>query len=259
MGKAPAFQMYAGDFLVDTQGWTATEVGIYTRLLMNEWVNGRLPEEMERLARIGGIDLGNFLKCWRRVIQDKFEYSNGAPPPGGTLPNSGSPPPIGDIVKFTSPGFVNNRLELEREKQDKFRELQSEKGKMGGRPLKSRSFMGALTEQKPEESSSSSSSSSIQKKIYKRKVLSDKEWIEEIKKLHSWINWDDLNREMDTWLLNNPKRQKTRKFITNWILNKQKDKPMKLTESPKEKKEPPKIECKFCGVVHLVKEEHKCE
>ena len=25
------------------------------------------------------------------------------------------------------------------------------------------------------------------------------------------------------------------------------------------KKEPPKIECKFCGVVHLVKEDHQCK
>jgi len=131
--------MYAADFLVDTQGWTATEVGIYTRLLMNEWVNGVLPEEMNRLARIGGVDLGNFLKCWRRVVGSKFG-------------NNGHP------------GFVNFRLELEREKQDKYRELQSQKGKMGGRPQKSRSFSTDEAKQKPEESSSSSSSSSKDKK-----------------------------------------------------------------------------------------------
>ena len=224
MGKAPAFQMYAADFLVDVQGWTATEVGIYTRLLMNEWVNGPLPEEMERLARISGLDLGNFLKCWRRVIQDKFEHSNGDPPQGGTLPNSGSPPPTGDIVKFTSPGFVNKRLELEREKQDKYRELQSEKGKMGGRPQKSRSFSPVLTEQKPEESSSSSSSSSSSK--IKKYILTDDEFLTSLKEKFTWIDFDQAMVRMDAWLLAHPNRKKTRRFIVGW-LNKI-DKPMKV-------------------------------
>jgi uncharacterized protein YdaU (DUF1376 family) len=128
--------MYAADFLVDTDGWTATEVGIYTRLLMSEWVNGKLPEEIPRLARIAGIDLGNFLKCWARVVGSKFS-------------------------KNGSPGFVNQRLELERTKQEKYRELQSLKGKLGGRPSKSRSFSADKAERKPEESSSSSSSSSL--------------------------------------------------------------------------------------------------
>lgn len=146
MGKPPAFQMYAADFLVDTQGWTATEVGIYTRLLMSEWVNEKLPEEMDRLARISGVDLGNFLKCWRRVVGAKF-VNNG------------------------SPGFVNKRLEYEREKQVKYRELQAQKGMLGGRPPKSNGFSGALTEQKPGESSSSSSSTSSSKE--KNKTYSE--------------------------------------------------------------------------------------
>lgn len=156
MGKSPAFQMYASDFLVDTNDWTVDEVGIYLRLLLSEWVNKNLPNDEKRLSRIAGCDYQKFKKKWFRV-STKF--------------------------KINGSGFlINERLELEREKQDKYIELQSEKGKMGGRPKKSRSFLGALTEQKPEESSSSSSSS--KKKIYKRKVLTDEEWKNEIINLH---------------------------------------------------------------------------
>ena len=80
--------------------------------------------------------------------------------------------------------LINKRLELERVKQNKYRELQSEKGKMGGRPLKSRSFSTVLTERKPEErSSSSSSSSSLNNNLEKQAsapfVLPSKEQIEE--------------------------------------------------------------------------------
>ena len=69
---------------------------------------------------------------------------------------------------------------------------------------------------------------SITKETIQKKVLSDEEWTDKIKKLYSWINWEDVNREMDAWLLNNPDRQKTRRFITNWLIKKQKDKPMQI-------------------------------
>jgi uncharacterized protein YdaU (DUF1376 family) len=138
VAKAPAFQMYASDFLVDTNDWTVDEVGIYLRLLLSEWVNGALPNDEKRLSRIAGCNYQKFKKKWS-VIASKFEQNG-------------------------NQKLINKRLELEREKQDKYRELQSEKGKMGGRPQKSRSFPPALTEQKPEESSSSSSSFSFSKK-----------------------------------------------------------------------------------------------
>ncbi len=71
----------------------------------------------------------------------------------------------------------------------------------------------------------------IQKKTNKRNILSDEEWTTKIKELYSWVNWEDVNREMDAWLLNNPKREKTRGFITNWLKGKQKDKPMSKSSS----------------------------
>ncbi len=92
----------------------------------------------------------------------------------------------------------------------------------------------------PPSSSSSSTSTSTSKR---KNILSDEEWVSKIKSLYPWVNWEDVNREMDAWLMNNPGRQKTRRFITNWLLRKQKDKPLEtrfarpnLPEDPVEKR-----------------------
>lgn len=61
------------------------------------------------------------------------------------------------------------------------------------------------------------------KKAVKQKRLDDEEWKAELLRLHPWLDWDQLNKDMDTWLLSHPGRQKTRQFVTNWIL-KEKDK-----------------------------------
>ena len=106
MGKAPAFQFYAADFFMDTNSWTPSQVGAYCRLLMYEWVNGSLPAQIGKLARIAGIDPRNMQKMWSAEIAKKFT-TDGA----GML--------------------VNLRLEEERQKQLKYRELQSERGKIG--------------------------------------------------------------------------------------------------------------------------------
>jgi len=56
--KAPAFQLYAADFYMDTVGWSATEVGAYFRLLMHEWINGPLPDSMMQLVAPDPLDNG---------------------------------------------------------------------------------------------------------------------------------------------------------------------------------------------------------
>jgi uncharacterized protein YdaU (DUF1376 family) len=137
MANPPAFQMYAADFLVDTSDWTVDEIGIYLRLLLNEWVNGKLPNEHKRLARIAGVSLQKFQKRWRNIEQ-KFVIN-------------------GD-------GFLyNRRLEEEREKQVLWRE----KSKLGG--IKSGENRRRVVEppnepnHEPNANSSSSSSSSCTK------------------------------------------------------------------------------------------------
>lgn len=159
MGKSPAFQLYASDFYMDTSGWTATQIGIYFRLLMSEWVNGSLPNNIKRLARIAQIDPGNFLKSYRPTVEGKF------------TPNGN-----GELV--------NKRLEQVRENQRKYRESQAQKGKHGADkrwsdnmagaiPGAISDIAGAIPVPLPKYSSSSSSSPSLNNKsIYSEYFLS---------------------------------------------------------------------------------------
>jgi uncharacterized protein YdaU (DUF1376 family) len=82
---------------MDTGDWSTNEIGIYLRLLMYEWVNGSLPPETERLARIARCDHGNFKKSWGRSVGGKFT-------------------PNGNGMLY------NRRLEEEREKQRQYSE-----------------------------------------------------------------------------------------------------------------------------------------
>ena len=110
MAKAPAFQFYASDFLTDTQSWEAIEVGIYIRLLSNQWVNGSLPNDLKRLSRIAGCDFEEIKKAWV-ILGYKFSVQNGNE-------------------------LMNDKLEYVREEQHRFREKQHQNGIKGGRPLK---------------------------------------------------------------------------------------------------------------------------
>ncbi len=106
MSKAPAFQLYAADFYMDTNGWSVEEVGIYTRLLFHQWVNGFIPDDPARLARIAQCSLKSFPKRWRS-IQFKF-----TPAGNGKL--------------------VNPRLEETRNEQEEYYKRQEESGRLGG-------------------------------------------------------------------------------------------------------------------------------
>lgn len=70
----PSFQLYAADFYVDTNEWTCEEVGVYVRLLMSEWVNGDLPNNLTKLARIAGFDQKKFQKVAPQVLK-KFQVN----------------------------------------------------------------------------------------------------------------------------------------------------------------------------------------
>jgi uncharacterized protein YdaU (DUF1376 family) len=149
MSKAPAFQLYAGDFLVDSADWTLSEMGLYCRMLYLEWANGPLPTDKKRLARATGCDARMLQKCWSHV-SSKFVTSD-------------------DGLSYT-----NLRLESEREKQRQYSENQSEKGKKRAEKMWEGHIATAIPTAKPvlqpKDSSSSSSSSSIDKK--KEKILS---------------------------------------------------------------------------------------
>lgn len=104
MGEAPAFQFYARDFLVSTTRMTTAQVGLYMRALSNQWDSGPLPADEQELARTLISPLAEFRKLWP-VVSKKFI--------------------------LTDAGYINRRLEREREKQEAFRLKLSEKGKRG--------------------------------------------------------------------------------------------------------------------------------
>jgi uncharacterized protein YdaU (DUF1376 family) len=143
MANSPSYQMYAQDFDMDTATWEIEEIGAYMRLLNYEWINGGLPDNTYKLSKIVRISERKFKKTWEN-LREKF-HLNG----NGLL--------------------INSRMEEVREKQRKFIESQSQKGKLGGRPPKSPGLSHGLTVEKPDESSSSSSSSSSSIKDKKEK------------------------------------------------------------------------------------------
>lgn len=104
-GKCPTFPLYASDFLTDTATWTDEEVGVYFRLICNSWVNGGLPDDVERLKNLTKLDSIGFAKTWEFISQ-KF-------------------------VKNSEGFFVNNRLEKVRKAKDEFRKKAQKSGKAG--------------------------------------------------------------------------------------------------------------------------------
>ena len=105
MGKAPAFQFYAADFLTDTSEWSIQEIGIYIRLLSSQWINETLPKDLKRLARIAQCEYSEINESWP-VLKKKFKTDNNG-------------------------RIYNQRLEDERKKQKDFREAKSKAGKKG--------------------------------------------------------------------------------------------------------------------------------
>ncbi len=62
MAKRPWMPLYIGDFLADTQHLSATETGIYIRLIMHCWQHGSIPLDPHRLAIISHCDS----RLWRQ-------------------------------------------------------------------------------------------------------------------------------------------------------------------------------------------------
>ena len=108
MGKPPAFQFYAADFDTSTRSWTPSHVGIFMRLLIYQWINGPLPATIPELARIAGSDIRNMKRAWSMCIAKMYTTV--------------------DSEQRTCVGWVNLRLEEEREKQLNYRKSQAEKG-----------------------------------------------------------------------------------------------------------------------------------
>jgi len=99
MKKPPAFQFYADDFLGGVSDMTQTEIGAYILLLCHQWNGGKISDDKPRLALIAKGD-------------------------------------VSDHVLSKFPNGKNKRLEVERKKQQLYRESRALNGKLGGRPCK---------------------------------------------------------------------------------------------------------------------------
>lgn len=99
---APAFQFYAKDFLSSTALFSSAEVGVMIRAMCWSWDNGPLPLQKRTLCRILMVSDREFTRLWP-VVSQKWNK--------------------------TDDGYVNRRLEKERDKQARYRELQANKGR----------------------------------------------------------------------------------------------------------------------------------
>jgi uncharacterized protein YdaU (DUF1376 family) len=203
--KAPAFQLYAQDFDMDTATWENDEVGAYLRLLLYEWVNGGLPSDTYKLSKIVRESEKKFVGKWKNLSTKFIQNGNGL--------------------------LINKRMEEVRQKQSQYLESQREKGIKSAK----KRWEGHITPvtttvkerlQPNDNSSSSTSSSSSNNK--KKNILTDEAFLLSLKEKFTWIDFDSAMVRMDAWLLAHPGRKKTRKFIVNWL--NRIDKPMEVQD-----------------------------
>ena len=105
MGKAPAFQFYANDFMDATSTWPAIACGLYVRCLCKQWTHGSIPADLKTLARATHCDLAEVQEAWPLVGPKFLDQGD------GTLKNS--------------------RLEEVRARQNEVSEERSKAGKAG--------------------------------------------------------------------------------------------------------------------------------
>lgn len=105
MSKAPTFPFYASDFLTSTSEFDADTVGVYIRLLATQWVNNDLPNDIKRLAKIGGVSFERMNVIWKEIGTKFISNSEGR--------------------------LVNPRLENIRQAKSEFIEKAKEFGKAG--------------------------------------------------------------------------------------------------------------------------------
>lgn len=72
MGKPPAFQFYAKDFMDATRFWDANACGLYIRCICIQWEHGGIPADLRTLARGVGMDTSEVEALWP-TVGPKFE------------------------------------------------------------------------------------------------------------------------------------------------------------------------------------------
>ena len=157
MGKPPAFQFYASDFLSDENVMLMNNqaVGCYIKLLCFNWKQGSIPDDIEKIARLCNEDGSAMAQLWPSLEPCFVPGENGR--------------------------LINPRIEKERLKQQRFREERSASGKKGAHNRwKDKDKNGsAIDLPMAKNGSSSSSSSSLDSKESEGYTLPSQEEISE--------------------------------------------------------------------------------
>lgn len=103
--KSPACRFYFADFDMDTAHLTNEEIGAYMRLLTYQWINGFVPFDEKKRARIARCTTHKMKKLWAEI--------------GGFFVQHGE-------------RFLNPRMEEERQKQAEYTAKKVEAGRKGG-------------------------------------------------------------------------------------------------------------------------------
>ena len=131
MKNPPSFQFYPADFLVDTQGMTPAEVGVYIRLICHCWIQDGLPEDLATIRRLADAQKGYAATLVPKVL--KLFQKLSTPEANGVLIARGSNSYRTLNGPQTPPGirtvFHHKRLLVERQKQRKYHDQKRLAGK----------------------------------------------------------------------------------------------------------------------------------
>jgi uncharacterized protein YdaU (DUF1376 family) len=86
-GKAPAFQFYPMDFILDTMGWPAEHVGAHIRLMSYQWINGGVPDDLQVIQDITGLR-GKRLRDFTALLERKYPVGESGERHNGRLERS---------------------------------------------------------------------------------------------------------------------------------------------------------------------------
>ncbi len=106
----PYFPFYVSDFDGDTRHMSVESIGIYIRLLIYQWTNGKIPSSEPMMVRIAGCGHDQFMESWENEIGQCFEKFEDGP--------------------VTS--YRNKRLQIERDKVLAATEQRRQAGKKSG-------------------------------------------------------------------------------------------------------------------------------
>jgi uncharacterized protein YdaU (DUF1376 family) len=99
-GRAPAFQFYPADFIAGTVTFTTEEIGAYMLLMCYCWDKGSIPADLKLVARIARMTPPRMRQMWPALVS-KFQAIDG--------------------------GYIQPRIERERQKQAEYRQKQADK------------------------------------------------------------------------------------------------------------------------------------